>query len=135
MARKTKVREVNISELKSYINGAIEFNDKNWIPNAEQWAKIVEMIRNVKESEVFAHNTRANNAVTAPQSRLLAGQQITVDDDRTAATPPKINMMKVPAPIKQAEPMRDEDGVIQSGILRKTPVIHNKDGEYKSPYD
>ena len=48
MARAKKVKKITISELKSYLTGAKEFNDKDWFPNKVQWEKIVDMIMHVQ---------------------------------------------------------------------------------------
>lgn len=143
-ARKNKkTKKVTVPQLKSWIEGAMEFNDDEWSPSAEQWKKIVEMIMNLEEEvvEVPVHQPAPQNqqpAVVPAQSTLVAADQ--------QARPPKIDMRRIKeehmAGAGQGEYDRtdipaefgDDVPVRSSGKIIKGRNIDTSDGNYESSF-
>jgi len=132
MARAKKVKKITISELKSYLTGAKEFNDKDWFPNKVQWEKIVDMIMHVQPdadtpaqvgvSRTLNDTHQTSDWQASKGSSLDGGNDYPVAVDTQLGEPqlkvsnaPKIDLRK---PISDDSGMGSKDeatGAFQSG--------------------
>lgn len=80
MKAQTSARQISPKELKFWLEGILEFQDENWIPNREQWKNIQEKIFNLQEIYEVAHiapssqKTSQIENVFAPNNGGVAGQ-------------------------------------------------------------
>jgi len=151
-------KKLSISELKAYIEGAVELNPDDWAPSPEQWSNIVEMIMNVKENVIvqtvstsasdadfgrgYAQEDRAETRVAAPQ---VAPSHITMDasqdNQRTRPMPPSIDASQNPTTRPRMERVGSQmshdptTGTISSGLKFRTPTIDTSDKPYSSGYE
>ena len=151
--RAKTTKKLTVSELKAYIEGAVELNPEGWAPSPEQWNNIVEMIMNVKESvpvatvkaetvqsydvsESYPQNTR-QAPIALPSAMSPAPQQPV----RPTAPPPQIDASQNPAlkPYVEktgANMVHDPStGTVSSGLKFKTPTIDTSEKPYQSGYE
>lgn len=153
MARK-KVKKVTVSELQSYIKGAIEFNEENWHPDKKQWDKIVEMIMNIKEEPPIQVVRNSNNQTVqnaqGNQNNPPAQSGSILEEAKPAEAvdqlhndpsanpnyvpPPKTDMRRITVE-KSGDVTRDPNtNVLSSGNKVKTPNVDTSEQDYESSF-
>ena len=153
MARKRKEIKT-IAELKTYIEGAVEFNPEEWAPSKEQWDMIVEMIMNIEEEPVIQqvvaaptgpiHRGGTGEAPVSVQqgpsmmsSTLEDADNPPVMEDRAPPMDASQNAAARPRVEMTSEMTGEKDpstGVVPSGIKVKTPNVDTSDKPYKSGF-
>ena len=149
--RKKPVQKVTVSELQSYIKGAIEFNPDDWHPDKPQWDKIVEMIMNIKKDDVKTVEKvveiKSQTGSPVP-ARRVQGSSMDVPPASSGNTefqppverPVKEEVRATDAPKLQVQKTmvdpsdRDENGVPKSGISIKTPNVDTSEQPYESGF-
>ena len=138
--RKKKVTKKieTVTEIQSYINGAIEFNEDSWHPNKKQWDNIVELIMNIVP-EVAAPAPVAAAVVPVARPGVMGQSDVTYgaeqpESNQEFSMAPKTDMRAVPS--QQSSMMGDKDaqGVISSGMTVRTPSLDTSDGPYQSQF-
>ena len=64
---KRRNKKLTLAELKTYIEGAVEFNPDDWVPDKEQWDYIVELIMGVKDTPAPAAPVAEQQIVQQPE--------------------------------------------------------------------
>jgi hypothetical protein len=156
--KSTVAKQVSISELQSFIEGATAFNSDDWHPNKEQWTRIVEMIMTIKPEET-AVVSNVPHVVNVPQSYPTQQtpqrqfQPSTFGDgdadgggyvhnassvadggfEDLRSTAPRTDMRKIKAE-KTGVGGVDDNGITVSGIKVKTPNVDSSKGDYDTPF-
>lgn len=154
MARKKKEIKT-IAELKTYIEGAVEFNPEEWSPSKAQWDMIVEMIMNIDEEPVIqqvvapAPQTYRGGTGEAPVSVQTGPSMMSnASTGGTAVDNPPVMEDRAPPMdasqnagarprVEMTGEMSDKDpntGVVKSGITVKTPNVDTSEKPYKSGF-
>lgn len=135
MARKKRVKKVTLSELQSYIQGAIDLNDEEWHPDKKQWENIVEMIMNVKPEPPVEKVIQQNVAQPSSQGHIPSNGGAMSNNTQPNAPTPSDSTYMPPSKLdlrsesgykleKTGSPTHDAaTGVTKSGIKVKTPDI------------
>jgi hypothetical protein len=150
--KSTVAKQVSISELQSFIEGATAFNSDDWHPNKEQWTRIVEMIMTIKPEETVVVNNVphvVNVPQQTPQRQFLPSTfgSGDVDGDGYAhnssvadggfedlrSKAPRTDMRKIKAE-KTGIGGVDDNGITVSGIKVKTPNVDSSKGDYDTPF-
>lgn len=140
MAKGKKVKKVTLSELQSYIQGAIEFNPKGWSPDKAQWDKIVTMIMQVIPDRVNAEMSQyASGGQSHPayqkQDLPVMRQTSGLSLDGSTPVKEKIDLRK-PMVEQIASPHgKDENGVVSSGKIFKGPARDDSNGLSPSEFE
>jgi len=146
MPRKKKVKQVTVPELQAFLNGAMEFNADNWLPDGSQWKRIVEMIMNLKpeEPQVVVQNTGDRLLPKSNRETILDDSNLG-DSNSNAAVTEFRSSMESSAPktdmrtdnteeLHSIVEGKDENGVISSGKKFKTKNRDDSDGMQESEY-
>lgn len=140
MARKKAVKKVTISELQSYVQGAIDLNEDGWHPDKSQWDKIVGMLMNVKVDAPKIERVVEQAPVQQPYYPQPPQQQGGTVSNLTGDTggekrPAPVDMRKGKGyEIKHDGTFTKEGQVLKSGIKVKTPTIDTSVDDYDSPF-
>lgn len=132
MAKRTKKKEeVTVSALKSWLDGIMEFQAADWVPDKSQWKTVVEKIQSLKEVEPVPQPQPKQNApqTGAPPSRTWDG------DDHHAA--PAAPQPRVPMTMRAGSGGvmgSDQPVPVNVGDRVKTPNIDTSTEEYKSGF-
>jgi hypothetical protein len=113
--------KVTISELQSWLNGAIAFQEDDWVPNKAQWDKIITKIRNLVNDvndEDNLHPQVVQNV--QPSQHNVVSQQMY---PQQAPPPPQQSPIFQPPPPPQQSPIFQPP---QQMVKRE--VIGNIDG-------
>jgi hypothetical protein len=154
MPRKKRVKKVTVTELQSYIKGAIEFNADDWCPNKTQWDKIVEMLMNLKSDDPrsgVVNGSEWRGTPSGGEDTTSSGAEIHRQTSETESNmyveyagddflhsdkdegPTKLDMRKVN--VETSGPIgRDERGVVTSGKRFKGPSRDDSTGLTESEY-
>lgn len=89
-AKSTKSNKtVSVQEIKYWLSGIIEFQDKGWIPNKEQWEnikdKIMSLDETIREVQVPVNvPVRVANGVQPPTAAqpVLPSRRMTIDPNK-----------------------------------------------------
>lgn len=139
-ARKSskKIKKITVSDLQSYISGAIDLNVDDWHPNKEQWEKIVDMIMNLKPDEVVTREVHVqqnpqrttHSAMTGGYSEPVMGGESNHPNTRA----PKTDFRKIKVENNGTYEKDPNTGVVRSGIKIKTPSIDTSIKDYDTPF-
>ena len=141
MTRKKRTKKLTIAELKSYVRGAVDLNPEGWCPNQDQWEQIADLIENVKDSVVVdePYTTQGNDTELRPRPIEEVRSAMMPIDDMGASG--RFDASANPGHRPQVERIagggvKDEQtGVVQSGIMIKTPNVDTSEEKYKSGYE
>lgn len=121
MKAQTVARAISAKELKFWLEGILEFQDENWIPNGEQWKSIQEKIFNLQETPEVVHVSNPQQQHRAPAQPQVenvflpnggvAGQPASTFPDGSEANPlPPIGVSSIPVVPQGPMPVRDANG-------------------------
>lgn len=141
MTRKKRTKKLTIAELKSYVRGAVDLNPEGWCPNQDQWEQIADLIENVKEGSFVdeSYTTQVINKEIGPRP-IEESQSLMMPVDNMGASG-RFDASANPGHRPQVERIPgggvkdDQTGVVQSGIMIKTPNVDTSEEEYKSGYE
>jgi hypothetical protein len=68
-------KTITIKEIKFWLEGITEFQDDDWVPNAEQWRTVREKIMSLKEDSSEVVYTNSNNKPKIPLKHEAPKQQ------------------------------------------------------------
>jgi hypothetical protein len=150
--KKTKLaKNMTISQFKAWLQGIVEFQQAEWVPNKEQWDTIYQKIQTLEDEpqvpkviERVVHNAAPlpsgtdmalGRPVPAPSAMPAPAAPVPVDR-------PLVQMALNPAarPVIQktgAEAVVGEvngSPVVSSGLSVKTPNIDTSKGDYESGF-
>jgi hypothetical protein len=144
---------ITVSDFKNWLSGVRDFQPEDWVPNLDQWNKILDKIEQLDElSEPMPYYSGADRTVvnalsseavaisasaTAPNPAPvrtrphapLSEAAVTLPDTPIRPAPKQITVSKVSAPT------RDETGkIVNTGDMYKTGVIDTSDKNYESQF-
>ena len=136
-------QEWTIPELQMWLGGAFALQGDAWVPNAEQWGMIVDIIYKLKERTLVKRGESQTTPINQPPPVLHQPYQNTNFTPDVQGQPPSsvlLGGMEQPNP--SFNPVEEfphiavvDAGVVQSGNKTvKTPNIDTKTG-YKSSFD
>lgn len=137
----SKNKEITVSYLKSWLSGVLDFQDDDWVPNKEQWEKIlgkIFMLTEEPQKELpVAPPTKQNSPTTAPVKSVPSGKSINIDDgervDLPSAPPKPPRQVRVK---QQSAPSKNEsDGTINTGQVVETGNIDTSKSGYRSSFE
>lgn len=150
MARKKKSndpmrnkKEWSVSEFQMWLAGAFSLQGEEWIPNAEQWEMIVDIVYKLKESEpeLTVPRPQAMPPQRPPQGGFVVPPMpLTEPPVMTDSNPnPPFDPDDVPAEAKMSlDALRnlshEGNGTMSTGKSVKTPNIDTSQG-YKSGFE
>jgi hypothetical protein len=144
---------ISVSDFKNWLSGIREFQPEDWVPNLDQWNKILGKIEDIEESvsapqvssaeinpEVGSYYSpsakpqknpqgAARPVRTRPQAPLDSGGAVKLPDNPVKVVPKQVTVEKV------GVPTRDVEGkVLNTGDVYKTGVIDTSKGDYESQF-
>ena len=146
-------KKISVGDFKNWLSGIREFQPDNWVPNLDQWHKILDKIEDIEDSistpPVSASgfnpqtdwggtsNPNVQNAHTdhpkpvrqRPQAPLGDNGTVTLPDAPVRVVPKQVTVEKV------GVPTRDEAGkVLNTGAVYKTGMIDTSKNDYESQF-
>lgn len=137
---KKKNNVMTPSELKSWLNGILEFQTKDWVPDKAQWETIRERIFNLAEQESTASGYVARVQGWNPNPNLYQPSyptEITSEYQSGVEMPAPLVRPEAGAPppqvLGQPLPKVGPNGVVTAPV--KTPNLDTSKSEYKSGFE
>jgi hypothetical protein len=136
--------KVSVNEFKNWLDGVLDFQPDDWVPDAEQWEKILNKINQLDDTEKQVTVSQPMPEKQPPAQGL--GQQqpktrnprpqgpLSVNPEEKVALPdikPKKKHVEVR---RQAAPQVDESGRVQTGDVHVMGDINTRDEEYESTF-
>ena len=141
MPRKKKVKSVTVAELQAFLDGAMAFNDVGWVPDAKQWGRIVEMIKNIVPDtvETVVQSHTGHRAVNGQTDVNIPRVGSSLDIPKTVETPvsmaPRTDLRKVKEETIGDMSVKDENGVVKSGKMFRGPNRDDSKGLGDSEFE
>lgn len=140
MPRPKKVKQVTVPELQAFLNGAMEFNPDDWVPDAAQWKRIVGMIMNLKpEEQIVVQNNSVRNLPRAVERHMdsnMGDVDPTEVNSSLTSTAPRTDMrIANTETIHSISEGKDENGVISSGKKFKGKARDDSKGMGPSDFE
>lgn len=148
MARKKKSndpmrnkKEWSVSEFQMWLAGAFSLQGEDWIPNAEQWEMIVDIVYKLKESEPEVAERPQMPVHRPPQGGFavppmpLGEPPPMTDDNPNPPFVPDELPLEAKMPLEALRNLSQSgSGTMSTGKSVKTPNIDTSKG-YKSGYE
>lgn len=143
-------KKVSVNEFKNWLDGVLDFQPDDWVPNAEQWKKIRDKIDQLEDAppQVASNAQQPAMGVSEPEPvhnkpaarNPRPSGPLSIDMDQKVKLPdtPPVTKQKHLITQKTGEARVIDSGsgqkIIDTGVTHKMENIDTSDGNYKSSF-